>query len=123
MNLLHLFKVMFISIPRLQPADCADRIRSGSAILIDVREPDEWTEGVADRAALLPLSDLNGPRALWTPFLEKAASREIVLYCRAGGRSMIAAKVLAAEGFRTANGGAFSECAAAGWPTVTPPSS
>jgi len=123
MNLLQVFKVMFTSIPRLHPADCADRIRSGSAILIDVREPDEWTKGVAAQATLLPLSDLNGPRKLWQPFLESAASREMVLYCRAGGRSMIAAKVLAAEGFRTANGGAFSEWADAGWPTVTPPSS
>jgi len=122
MNLLHLFKVMFTSIPRLHPADCAARIRSGAVVLIDVREPDEWTDGVAERAALLPLSDLNGPRTLWKPFLQTAANREMVLYCRAGGRSMIAAKVLAAEGFRTANGGAFSEWAAAGWPTVTPPS-
>jgi rhodanese-related sulfurtransferase len=123
MNLLHLFKVMFTSIPRLHPADCAERIRSGTIILIDVREPDEWAEGVAERAALLPLSDLNGPRTHWKPFLETAANRELVLYCRAGGRSMIAAKVLATEGFRTANGGAFSDWADAGWPTVTPPSS
>lgn len=121
MNLAKLCKAMFISIPRLNPSDCADRIRSGAAILVDVREPDEWTEGVADQAALLPLSDLNGPRTHWKPFLETVANRELVLYCRAGGRSLIAAKVLAAEGFRTANGGAFSAWAEAGWPTVLPP--
>lgn len=123
MNFLKIFKAMFISIPRLDPADCAERIRSGAVILIDVREPDEWQEGVADRAALLPLSDLNGARTHWNPFLEKSANRELVLYCRAGGRSLIAAKVLAAEGFRTANGGAFSAWVEAGWPTVLPPQS
>ncbi len=120
MNPFKLIKAMFTSIPRLHPADCADRIRAGSALLVDVREPSEWEDGVAQHAALLPLSDLNGPRTHWTPFLAQAANRELVLYCGVGGRAAIAAKLLAVEGFRTANGGGFSEWSKAGWPTEKP---
>jgi rhodanese-related sulfurtransferase len=120
MKLFKLIKAMFTPVPRLRPADCADRIRAGAALLVDVREPSEWEDGFAKDAALLPLSDLNGPRTQWTPFLARAANRELVLYCGVGGRAAIAAKLLATEGFRTANGGGFSEWADAGWPTEKP---
>lgn len=121
MRFFKFIRAMFTPVPRLSPADCADRIRSGQAILIDVREPGEWDRGVAKHAALLPLSDLNGPRHHWKPVLEKATDRELVLYCAVGGRATIAAKLLAVEGFRAANGGGLADWAAAGWPTEYPP--
>lgn len=121
MNLFKFIRAMFTSVPRLSPADCADRIRSGQALLIDVREPREWDRGVAKDAALLPLSDLNGPRRHWKPVLERAADRELVLYCAVGGRASIAAKLLAMEGFHAANGGGLADWAASGWPTEYPP--
>ncbi len=121
MNPLKFFKAMFTSVPRYTPAECSARVRSGAALLIDVREPKEWTAGVAQDAALLPMSDLNGDRALWKPFLAKAAGRELLVYCAAGGRSAIVAKLLVAEGFTAANAGGFPEWASAGWPVVTPP--
>jgi rhodanese-related sulfurtransferase len=120
MNVFRLIKAMFTPIPRLRPAVCADRVRAGSALLVDVREPSEWEDGYAKGAALLPLSDLNGPRTQWTPFLAGAANRELILYCGVGGRAAIAAKLLATEGYRTANGGGFSEWCNAGWPTQKP---
>jgi rhodanese-related sulfurtransferase len=123
MNLLKLFKAMFTSVPRYTPSECSDRVRSGAALLIDVREPKEWADGVAQHAALLSLSDLNGPRTHWKPFLAKASDRELLLYCAAGGRSAIAAKILAAEGFNTANAGGFPAWSAAGWPVVPPSTS
>jgi len=121
MNPLRFFKAMFTSVPRFTPSECSARVRSGAALLIDVREPKEWAAGVAKDAALLPLSDLNGPRALWKPFLAKATGRELLVYCAAGGRSAIAAKLLAAEGHNAANAGGFPEWASAGWPVITPP--
>jgi hypothetical protein len=61
---------------RVQPAEAAQRVADGNAVLIDVREPDEWAEtGVAAPAALLPLSDLDGDRKQWKKFLEKTATR------------------------------------------------
>ncbi len=120
MKLGQLFKAMFTSIPSTRPHDCGELIRSGAAFLIDVREPDEWAGGVAEHAVLLPLSDLNGPRQQWQPFLAQAGNREIILYCKVGGRAAIAAKILAVEGYRTANGGGYSDWTRSGWPTVKP---
>jgi rhodanese-related sulfurtransferase len=106
--------------PRPPPLDCAARLRSGAAVLIDVREPAEWAEGVAQNAVLLPLSDLTGGRLQWTPFLSHHRERELFVYCRSGGRSAIAARILAAEGFRAANTGSLTDWSAAAWPVVPP---
>jgi rhodanese-related sulfurtransferase len=120
MGFLRLFKAMLTPVPRLPPSECFDRVRSGEALLIDVREASEWSEGVAKGAHLLAMSDLNGSRTHWKPFLEKAAGKELMLYCAVGGRAGVAGKLLAAEGFKTVNAGGFGEWKAAGWPVVSP---
>jgi rhodanese-related sulfurtransferase len=119
-NPFKLLKAMFTTAPRYAASDCLDRVRSGAAVLIDVREPSEWAAGVAERAVLLPLTDLTGGRALWKPFLAAHAGRELLCYCAAGGRSAIAARALAAEGFNAANAGSLGEWSAASWPVVPP---
>jgi rhodanese-related sulfurtransferase len=102
----------------IAPAEAAQRVADGKAVLIDVREPKEWTEtGVAAPAALLPLSDLNGDRKQWKEFLEKNRDKELILYCRTGSRSGRAAKLLAEEGYRTLNAGGFQDWQTAGLPT------
>jgi len=120
MNLLKMAKALFTSAPRVTPLDCAARVRSAEALLVDVREPGEWPDGVAEHAVLLPLSDLTGARIHWKAFLAEAAGREILVYCLSGGRSAIAARLLVSEGHRAANTGGLSEWASAGWPLVKP---
>ena len=120
MNLLKMLKSFFTSAPRLAPADCARQIRPGEALLIDVREPGEWANGVADCALLLPLSDLTGNRAKWQPVLAEARDRAVFLYCASGGRSGMAARILVAEGVRAANTGGLADWLAAGWPAAKP---
>jgi rhodanese-related sulfurtransferase len=120
MNLFKMLKSLFTSAPRLDPQECAARVRAGDAFLIDVREAGEWSRGVAQGATLLPLSDLTGGRAQWGDFLTKAAGKEILVYCASGGRSGMAARILTAEGIRAANTGGLSDWAASGWPVVAP---
>jgi rhodanese-related sulfurtransferase len=120
MNLFKMFKGLFTSAPRIEPLECAARIRSGQAYLIDVREADERAQAVAEGAMLLPLSDLAGPRTQWQPFLATVAQKELFLYCGAGVRSGMAARVLTNEGFRAANAGSFVDWEASGWPVVRP---
>ena len=115
-----LLKAMFAAAPRVAPSECRERVRAGRAIVIDVREPGEWQEGVVEGAVLLPLSDLSGPRARWQEFLAGTGDRELLLYCASGGRSGIAARLLAAEGRRAVNAGGLRDWAAAGWP-ISPP--
>lgn len=120
MNYFKMAKALFTSAPSCQPADCFERIRSGAAVLIDVREADEWATGIAEHAVRLALSDLSEGRKDWKPFLAANANRELLVYCAAGGRSGIAARVLVQEGFRAANTGGLRDWIAAGWPVVTP---
>lgn len=115
MSFLKMLTTMFTPAPRATPADSMARLRSGKALLVDVREPGEWRSGVAHSAALLPLSDLTGERVKWKPFLAGVADRELLLYCASGARSRMAANVLAAEGFRAANAGGLVDWAQAGW--------
>jgi len=106
--------------PVMSSPEAAAAVETGIAVLVDVREPAEWNGGVAGVAVLLPLSDLRGPRKRWTPFLEKNRSKRIVLYCKSGMRSGMAASILKAEGFEAANMGTFSNWHANGLPVRTP---
>lgn len=97
--------------------EAARMVARGAAVLVDVREPDEWADtGVAKPAQLLALSDLTGPRQKWKAFLNQHRQREIVLYCLSGARSARAGRVLAGEGFKVANLGGLRAWTDAGLP-------
>jgi rhodanese-related sulfurtransferase len=101
----------------IDSAEAAKRVAGGQSVLIDVREPGEWAStGVAAPAVLLSLSDLQGPRTNWKLFLEENRGKELILYCRSGNRSGIAARILTKEGWTTANAGGFKDWSAAGLP-------
>lgn len=106
--------------PRVSPPDAAAQVQRGEAVLVDVREPDEWNSGVAAPALLLPLSDLQGSRARWKAALEEHRGRRILVYCRSGMRSAMAARTLRAEGFEAANAGSFGGWRGAGLPVRQP---
>ncbi len=63
------------------------------ALIIDVREPNEYAQLRARGAVLLPMGRLNG-RVKDLP-----RDRELLLMCRTGGRSANATQFLAANGF------------------------
>lgn len=106
--------------PRVTAADAAARLNAGTAVLVDVREPGEWSGGVATPAALLPMSELGEPSARWKTFLEANRDKEVILYCASGMRSGSVAGRLKKQGFRTANLGGFGAWAGAGLPTRRP---
>jgi len=105
-------------VPPVTPAEAAKLVAAGTAVLVDVREPAEWTEtGVAAPAVLLAKSAFDAEQAGdWKPFLEKSRGKEIILYCRSGRRSGAVAAVLASQGYNVANAGGFKAWQAAGLP-------
>jgi phage shock protein E len=106
------------AVPAVSPEEAARLVSEGKALLIDVREPSEWSEtGVAAPAALLSKSDFEGARKDWAPFLEGVGDKQVILYCRSGRRSESVAAVLAKEGFKVANAGGFPAWKDAGLPT------
>lgn len=122
MSLTKMIKSLFTTAPRRNPAECMADLRAGKAVLVDVREPREWESGVAEGAVLLPLSDLTGARKAWGEFLGGVGEREVLVYCAAGGRSAIAARILCGDAVKAVNVGALHEWQAAGW-RIQPPKS
>ena len=105
-------------VPKIEPAAAAKLVAEGKAVLVDCREPAEWADtGVVEGAALLAKSDFDGAQTEWKAFLEKNAGKEIIIYCRSGGRAGTVAAALAEKGVKTANAGGFQAWAAAGQPT------
>ncbi len=104
--------------PKISPEDAAALVGEGKAILIDVREPAEWTStGVAAPALLLAKSDFDGEQAAWKPFLASVDKEmTVVLYCRSGNRSGKVADALAKQGFKVANAGGLNDWQKAGLP-------
>lgn len=100
---------------RVSPADATERIAAGTAILVDCRESDEWSDsGILAGAATLPLSDLQGRRTLWSDFLAANKDKQLLVYCLSGARSAAAARQLANQGFKSANAGGLHDWFAAG---------
>ncbi len=106
--------------PQISATEAAQRVTDGTAVLIDVREPNEWRSGVAKPAHLLALSDLTGARASWRPVLEAHRTKEFIVYCGAGVRSGRAASILRSEGFNVVNLGGYPVWTSAGLPVRVP---
>ena len=67
------------------------------ALLLDVREPDEFAGGHIPNAVNLPLSQMRDRYA------ELPASRDIWTYCGVGQRAYFATRFLAQHGYRARN--------------------
>jgi len=65
------------------------------AQFIDVRQPEEYAQGHARGAVLRPLGELSS----WVGTLKQ--EQPVVLICRSGNRSQIAAEALQKRGFKT----------------------
>ncbi len=76
------------------PADVAER--GDDAVLLDVREPDEYAAGALDGAVHLP----RGMLELQVEGRIPDKERPIVVYCAGGTRSALAAKTLGELGYR-----------------------
>ena len=93
------------------PAEVPD-LRARGAVLLDVREDDEWRAGHAPDAVHVPLGSVGETAA-------RFAGQEVLTVCRSGARSGRAAKTLAAAGVDVHNvAGGMSAWASAGLPVV-----
>jgi hydroxyacylglutathione hydrolase len=82
------------SLPRMLSSESLAQLdASGSVVIVDVRNPDEWARGHIPGALLLPLPLLH------TRLAELPRDRPIVVHCQRGSRSAAAAATLDAFGF------------------------
>jgi rhodanese-related sulfurtransferase len=84
-----------------------------SAVLLDVREDDEWQRGHAAAAQHIPMGEVPGRLD------EIDRSAKLYVICKAGGRSAKVAQFLARDGFEPINvDGGMLAWAEAGRPVV-----
>ncbi len=83
-------------IAEITVADVGPVLDAG-AVLLDVREPEEWEAGHAPGARHVPLGELPARMG------ELEASGRIVVICRSGGRSALATEWLSTAGYDAAN--------------------
>jgi rhodanese-related sulfurtransferase len=89
--------------------------RSGTSVLLDVREPDEWDAGHVPGAVHLPLTAL----LAGTPLPPGVRGRRLVVICRSGNRSRRAAELLTRSGVEAVDViGGMRDWAVAGLPVV-----
>ena len=82
------------TLPELTPIELAAKLQRGDDFdLLDVREPHEWAIARIAGARLVPLGTVAEAIATLNP------AREIVVHCKAGGRSAKAVQQLQAAGF------------------------
>ncbi|WP_233218614.1 rhodanese-like domain-containing protein [Deinococcus arcticus] len=74
------------------PQEGQRRVQAG-ALLVDVREQNEYDEVRAHGAQLLPLSEFEARHS------ELPRDRELVMICRSGARSARAGEFLKAQGY------------------------
>lgn len=88
---------LFTKVPSIDPNAAADQFNGGHAIVLDVREPDEWSAGHIPGAIHIPLGQL-ADRAGELP-----TDRPIIAACRSGARSAKATKLLNERGLDVTN--------------------
>jgi rhodanese-related sulfurtransferase/glyoxylase-like metal-dependent hydrolase (beta-lactamase superfamily II) len=94
--------------------DVANALVQDGAVLLDVREPDEWEAGHAPDAVFIPMSHVEARLS------ELEASVKTVVVCRSGGRSAAIAQVLTSHGYDAVNlAGGMRAWARAGLPVRT----
>lgn len=94
-------------------AHAAKAMVDGGALLLDVREPDEWYTAHAPKAMFLPMGRVRARQE------ELPRDRRIVVVCRSGGRSAAVTAALRRSGFDAVNlAGGMCAWAAAGLPVV-----
>ena len=92
-------------------------LRDQGTFMLDVREPDEWSEGHMPGATLIPLGDLESRLG------EVPLDRPVVVICRSGNRSRRGRDILLGAGYAqaTSMAGGMRAWEAAGHPTVAGP--
>lgn len=76
-------------------------LKSDSKIqLVDVRTPAEWQKGIIENAIKIDVTSSSFEKES-LKLLDK--TKPVYLYCRSGGRSMIAAEMLLKKGFEVYN--------------------
>jgi rhodanese-related sulfurtransferase len=86
-------------IPRYSGAQVEERLRSGNAVLVDVRTQQERSQHSIPGSMHVPVAQLGSN----LEGLQRHKDREVIFYCATGSRSMVAAIRAKKAGFTAAH--------------------
>lgn len=109
----------------VSPQDAQKRIQASTAVLVDVRTPEEMADGVAVPAQLIPLQDIEANGSKTQKFIGKypvdsMKNKAVIFYCRSGRRSAKAVENFKKRGYTALNMGGLDDWEKAGLPTRKP---
>lgn len=87
-------------IQNISVIELKNRIDNGKVQLLDVRTPKEWNQGTINGALKVNVT-ADGFETKADEVLDK--SKEVYVYCRSGGRSLVASKLLKEKGYKVYN--------------------
>lgn len=100
--------------------DIKQLITSGQAVVIDVREKDELSQGMIQSAQWLPTSEIKKKGPQFQEFMAKLSKdKPLLIYCASGGRSGKFTEELTAKGYKAQNIGGFAQLKSEGYPTTS----
>ena len=76
-----------------------DNVKAGKALIVDVREQNEWDAGHLKGAVLIPQSKLKVESQLADLLKVLPKDKIIYTHCRAGGRSLTCGDILKKQGY------------------------
>ena len=104
------------NITEISPQDAAAKLKSGEAVIVDVRDKDEWDEGHIPGAMHMSRG------AIELDIEEKVPDTNamIICHCGGGGRGALATESLQKMGYKNVRNmpGGFKAWKAAGLPTM-----
>jgi phage shock protein E len=80
-------------------ADVKKNVDAGKAIILDVREQNEWDAGHLKEAILMPQSKLKVDSELAGLLKQLPKDKVIYTHCRAGGRALACGEILKKHGY------------------------
>jgi phage shock protein E len=75
-----------------------------AVLIVDVREPDEFSAGHIDGALNMPLDSI-----MTSDLAGVSKDDQIILYCNSGNRSGLAQQILVARGYKNVQNGINAE--------------
>ena len=80
---------------RISVAEAKAKLDNGEAVMVDVREPNEYAEVHASGVRLIPVNTVIGEAKQIRDF---AGDKEVIFICKSGARSALAAEFAVAAG-------------------------
>lgn len=80
---------------RITVAEAKEKLEKGEAVMVDVREPNEYAEVHAEGVRLIPVNTVLGEVK---QIRDYAGDKEVLFICKSGARSALAAEFATAGG-------------------------